>query len=125
MAHDDEVQPGSSQADGLRGAIDRFEGDLAVVVFDDGQQLDLPRADLPAEVRPGAAVVAHVGATGTWHGAWQPGGELLLDDRQALDWPGGPDAGEAWPPRGAGVEDPAARRKRVKGLLDDLFGEQG
>lgn len=106
----------------LRGAIDRFEGDLAVVVFDDGQQLDLPRAGLPAEARPGDVVVARVRAAGMWHGAWQAGGVFVLDDNQALDWPRGPESGEGWLVLEIDAKDTAARRKRIRGLLDDLFG---
>lgn len=106
----------------LRGVIDRFEGDLAVVVFDDGQQVDLPRAGLPAEARSGDVVVARARAAGMWHGAWRAGGVLVLDDDQALDWPGGPDSGEAWLTLEIDAKRTAARRKRIRGLLDDLFG---
>ena len=123
MAHAEDDSGGiASQLEELRGAIDRFEGDLAVVVFDDGQQLDLPRAGLPAEARSGDVVVARAGTAGTWHGAWQAGGVFALDDDQALDWPGGPDSGEAWLSLEIDAEDTAARRKGILGLLDDLFG---
>jgi hypothetical protein len=40
----------------VRGAIDRYEGDRAVVVLDDGQQLSWPRSGLPAAAGPGTAV---------------------------------------------------------------------
>lgn len=36
--------------------VDRFEENLAVFVFDDEQQLVLPRESLPAAARPGVAV---------------------------------------------------------------------
>jgi hypothetical protein len=40
----------------MRGVIDRYEGDYAVLVFDDGQRLLWPREQLPAEAREGVAV---------------------------------------------------------------------
>jgi hypothetical protein len=36
--------------------IDRFEGDNAVVVLDDGQSVNWPSTGLPAEATPGTAV---------------------------------------------------------------------
>jgi hypothetical protein len=36
--------------------VDRYEENLAVLVFDDEQQLVLPRESLPAAARPGTAV---------------------------------------------------------------------
>jgi len=40
----------------LRGIVDRYEGDYAVLVFDDGQRLLWPREQLPAGTREGMAV---------------------------------------------------------------------
>jgi hypothetical protein len=40
----------------LRGVVDRYEGDYAVLVFDDGQRLLWPREQLPAEARESVAV---------------------------------------------------------------------
>ena len=40
----------------LRGVVDRYEGDYAVLVFDDGQRILWPREQLPAEAREGVAV---------------------------------------------------------------------
>ncbi|MFB0538097.1 MAG: DUF3006 domain-containing protein [Anaerolineae bacterium] len=40
----------------LRGIVDRYEGDYAVLVFDDGQRLLWPREQLPAKAREGVAV---------------------------------------------------------------------
>jgi len=40
----------------LRGVVDRYEGDYAVLVFDDGQRLLWPREQLPAESRESVAV---------------------------------------------------------------------
>lgn len=34
-------------------SIDRFEGDIAVLVDEDGNSLDVPRADLPDGIKSG------------------------------------------------------------------------
>jgi hypothetical protein len=34
-------------------SLDRFEGDLAVLAAEDGASIDVPRAWLPADARPG------------------------------------------------------------------------
>lgn len=41
----------------LRGVIDRYEGNYAVLVFDDGQRLRWPSGRLPSGAREGVAVV--------------------------------------------------------------------
>jgi len=46
----------SAREELLRGAVDRYEGDYAVLVFDDGQRLLWPREQLPAGTREGTAV---------------------------------------------------------------------
>ena len=40
----------------LRGVIDRYEGEYAVLVFGDGQRLLWPREQLPARAREGVVV---------------------------------------------------------------------
>jgi hypothetical protein len=40
----------------LRGVVDRYEGNHAVLVFDDGQRLLWPREQLPAGAREGVTV---------------------------------------------------------------------
>ncbi len=120
MTKSKETGQPAPQADGLRGVIDRFEEDLLVIVFDDGQQLVLPRKDL-ARAKVGDAVVARVGAEGKWHGVWRPDGQFALDDGQALHLPGTPGRGEAKLSVEVDPVDTAARRKRVENLLDDLF----
>ena len=40
----------------LRGVVDRYEGDYAVLVFDDGQRLLWPREQLPTGAREGVVV---------------------------------------------------------------------
>lgn len=105
----------------LRGVIDRFEGDLAAIVFDDNQRLDLPRAEMPKGAKAGDAVVARLGETGTWHGKWGKAGKVTLDDGQSIQWPGKAGKGEVWLSIEIDAEDTAARKERVKGLLDDIF----
>ena len=41
----------------LHGVVDRYEGDYAVLAFDDGQRLLWPSEQLPAGAREGVAVV--------------------------------------------------------------------
>jgi len=105
----------------LRGVIDRFEGDLAAIVFDDNQRLDLPRAEMPKGARTGDAVVARLGETGTWHVEWGKAGKVALDDGQSIKWPGEQGKGEVWLSIEIDAEDTAARKQRVKSLLDDIF----
>jgi hypothetical protein len=141
-----------SNVEPTRGVVDRFEGEYAVVILDDGQQLDWPRAALPPEVRPGVAVVLNVtaqaevrpgalgeeaqaGAAQGWAGELvdEPGGWVIrLPDGQALDWKPQPGILSETPAEQpvmlrleADAEDTAARRRRVAGLLDDIFGSQG
>jgi len=40
----------------LQGVIDRYEGDYAVLIFDDGQKLLWPKEQLPAGAREGVVV---------------------------------------------------------------------
>jgi hypothetical protein len=105
----------------LRGVIDRFEGDLAAIVFDDNQRLDLPRAEMPKGAKAGDAVVARLGEAGTWHGKWGKESKVALDNGQSIQWPGKAGKGEVWLSIEIDVEDTAARKERVKGLLDDIF----
>ena len=37
--------------------IDRFEGEMAVVLLDNGQQIDIPKSELPSGVHEGARLV--------------------------------------------------------------------
>jgi len=132
-------------SESVRGVIDRFEGDYAVLVLDDGQQLDWPRSTLPTDAQPGVAValsLSPIPQAGEGEAAeapqaesgWQ--GELALEadhwvvrltDGQELRWPT-PAALEA---QAGGtvrlqlqvdLEDTQARRQRVRDLLDDIFG---
>jgi hypothetical protein len=142
----------------VRGVVDRFEGDYAVVVLDDDQQINWPRSALPSEVTPGTAVVlslsfvAHRFPPGYVYeceskdvvAARAPTGlrATLIHDVDSGQWllqiAGGetlrwPVEGEAMAQSGGMVnleltpdaEDTAARRQRVAGLLDDIFGPAG
>ncbi len=40
----------------LKAAVDRFEGDSAVIKTEDGQELLWPKSELPEEVKEGTAV---------------------------------------------------------------------
>ena len=40
----------------LKGAIDRFEGKLAIIKFKDGQEVHWPIKDLPEEAKEGTAL---------------------------------------------------------------------
>ena len=37
--------------------LDRFEGDTAIVLLDNGQQIDIPKSELPPEAHEGARLV--------------------------------------------------------------------
>lgn len=41
----------------IKATIDRLEGDFAVLVFDDGQTLNLPRKDLPEDAKEGSVIL--------------------------------------------------------------------
>ena len=45
-------------------AVDRLEGQMAVLVGDDETTVDLPRRDLPARVREGTVLRVELGADG-------------------------------------------------------------
>ncbi|HSD83075.1 MAG TPA: DUF3006 domain-containing protein [Anaerolineae bacterium] len=105
----------------LRGAIDQIEGDVVVVVFDNGQRLDWPRRFVPEGAKPGDAVIVKVVPADDAHWSGQAEtGQITLGE-QALQWPGQIDDG----PRALSIEvdaeDTAARKERVRGLVDDIF----
>jgi hypothetical protein len=134
------VRPASTESQAIKqGVIDRFEGDLAVVVLDDDQQVRWPLATLPPGCRPGVAVRLQLvaGAVEAAVGSRRPvrvrraaqtaEWELQLDDGSTLTWPasGQLSATAAGPFSLMLTSDPddtAARRRRVRGLVDDIFG---
>ena len=84
-----------------RGVIDQFDGDLAVIVFDDNEQLVVARNTLPPDARAGDVVMVSIPA---------------------------PDAGMASAqdvPAAPSIEvddaDTAASKKRIRNLIDDIF----
>lgn len=143
-----------STTEPVRGVVDRFEGDYAVVVLDDGQQLDWPRSALPHDIRPGTSVVLSLGprSEGTvrgaladtegdelppeggdaWAGELTTGPEgwiVRLSDGQSLRWPAGvgmlaPSDNHIVLQLVADAEDTEARRRRVADLIDDIFGNE-
>jgi hypothetical protein len=137
----------------VRGVIDRFEGEDAVLVLDDGQSVNWPRCALA----PGAAQGTAVWLTLSFEGSPVDGGRARADvspspsgaaarlparanrDAQTGQWvltlPDGSDL--RWPADAEvaaqaavavtleltpDAADTAARRRRVTGLLDDVFG---
>jgi len=108
-------------AEELRGVIDRLEDDLAAIVFDDDQRLDLPLAELPDGAKAGDALVLRVGSSGVWRAAWGKSKVIKLEDGQSIKWPGDRGKGEVWLTIEIDAEDTAARKQRVQSLLDDIF----
>jgi hypothetical protein len=108
-------------ADELRGVIDRFEGDLAAIVFDDDQRLDLPRSQLPKDARSGDAIVIRLTDSNGVSAAWKKSGVIEFVDGQSIKWPGKKSKGEVRLAIEVDAEDTEARKKRVRGLLDDIF----
>jgi hypothetical protein len=105
----------------LRGAIDQIEGDIVVVVFDDEQRLDWPRRFVPEEAKSGDAVIVRVVPADDAH--WLGDGEAskITLGKQAIQWPGEIDAGRMGLAIEIDAEDTAARKERVRGLVDDIF----
>ena len=112
----------ASQPAGKRGVIDQIEGDIVVVVFDDEQRLDWPRRFVPEDAKPGDAVIVKVVPADEthWSGASEAG-KIMLGE-QAIQWPG-TKVGDG--PLALSIEvdaaDTAARKERVRGLVDDIF----
>ncbi len=109
----------------LRGAIDQIEGDIVVVVFDDDQRLEWPRRFVPEEAKSGDAVIVRVMPADETH--WSGEGEAgqITLDKQTIQWPG---TKVAAGPMGLSIEidaeDTAARKERVRGLVDDIFKQK-
>jgi hypothetical protein len=81
----------------LRGVIDSIEGDWAVIVLDDDRRIEAPRSQLPEHARVGDAVVVRVD---------QAGDLDTTSARMAIE---------------VDAEDTAARKARVKSILNDIF----
>ena len=141
----------------MGGVIDRIEGDVAVVVLDDGQQMRWPRVNLPPHYAAGTAVRLSLSVAGDQAIEQRTGGEvrrsssgaaailparltreqqgnrrvLELMDGSLLYWPTGAEVAAQAAETAVSIElrpdaeDTAARRGRVSGLLDDIFGTPG
>jgi hypothetical protein len=141
----------------MGGVIDRFEGDVAVVVLDDGQQLRWPRVNLPPQCTAGTAVRLSLAVAGDQAIEQRAGREvrrpssgaaatlparltrapqgnrwvLNFKDGSLLYWPTGAEVAARAADTAVTIElrpdaeDTAARRGRVSGLLDDIFGTPG
>ena len=93
-----------------RGAIDQFEGDLAVTVFEDDEQLVVPRSTLPPDARPGDVVrISPPPAPEITEAGAEAAAETAEDT-------------EPEPPTiEVDAEDTTTSRKRIRNLLDDIF----
>lgn len=105
----------------LRGVIDQIEGDIVVVVFDDDQRLECPRRFVPEDAKSGDAVIVRVvpGDDAHWSGEGAAGRITL--GKQSIQWPGEIAAGPVALSIEVDAEDTAARKERVRGLVDDIF----
>lgn len=105
----------------LRGAIDQIEGDIVVVVFDDEQRLDWPRRFVPEDAKSGDAVIVKIAPADDAH--WSGEGEAgqITLGTQAIKWPGKVDDGPLALSIEVDAADTAARKERVRGLVDDIF----
>ncbi len=111
----------------LRGVIDQIEGDLLVIVFDDEQRLDWPRRFAPDNARSSDAVIVRLAPPDKtrWIGESDEHGQITLGKNQALHWPGEIAAGPIALALEIDAGDTAARKERVRGLIDDIFGKSG
>jgi hypothetical protein len=111
-----------SRSEELRGAIDQIEGEIVVVALDDEQRLDWPRRFVPDEARSGDAVIVKVvpADDAHWSGEGGTEGKITLG-KQALHWPGAIAAGPVGLSIAIDAADTAARKERVRGLVDDIF----
>ncbi len=89
-----------------RGVIDQFEGELAVIVFEDDEQLVVPRSTLPPDARPGDVVRISP----------PPVPEIATAEAAAAA-----DAEPEPPTIEVDADDTTTSRKRIRNLLDDIF----
>lgn len=109
----------------LRGAIDQIEGDIVVVVFDDDQRLEWPRYFVPEEAKSGDVVIVRISPADDAHWSGESEAGQITLDKQTIQWPGDIAAGPMALSLEVDAEDTAARKERVRGLVDDIFGKQG
>jgi hypothetical protein len=109
----------------LRGAIDQIEGDIVVVVFDDDQRLEWPRRFVPEDAKSGDAVIVRISPADDAHWSGESEAGKIVLDKQAIRWPGEIAAGPIALSIEVDAEDTAARKERVRGLVDDIFSKKG
>ncbi len=105
----------------LRGAIDQIEGDIVVVAFDDEQRLDWPRRFVPAQAKSGDAVIVRVVPADDAHWSGQSEAGKITLGKQEIQWPGEIATGPIALSIEIDADDTAARKERVRGLVDDIF----
>jgi hypothetical protein len=108
----------------LRGAIDQIEDDIVVVVFDDNQRLEWPRRYAPADAKAGDAVIVRVVPADEAHWSGEGAAGKITLGRQVLQWPGEITAGPLALALEVDAADTAARKERVRGLVDDIFSQK-
>ena len=110
----------------LRGVIDQIEDDFLVIAFDDEQRLDWPRRYAPENARSSDAVIVRLAAPDEahWTGESDESGTITFGKHQVLHWPGGLPAGPVALALETDAEDTAARKERVRGLIDDIFKQK-
>ena len=115
------VSKSEAKPEGMRGAIDQIEGDIVVVAFDDEQRLDWPRRFVPESARSGDAVIVRVVPADDAHWSGESEAGKITLGKQAIQWPGEIAAGPMSLSIEVDAEDTAARKERVRGLVDDIF----
>ena len=110
----------------LRGVIDQVEGDFLVIAFDDEQRLDWPRRFASPEAKSSDAVIVRLTPADDshWSGESDASGKITLGKNQALHWPGEIAAGPIALTLEIDSADTAARKERVRGLIDDIFKQK-
>jgi len=106
----------------LRGAIDQIEGDIVAVAFDDEQTLDWPRRFVPEDAKSGDAVIVRITPADDahWSGEGEAEGKIAFG-KQTIQWPAEMAVGPIALSIEVDAEDTAARKARVRGLVNDIF----
>jgi hypothetical protein len=125
MAAKSELRKTAGTPAELRGVIDSLEDEVAIVVFDDDQRLDWPRRYLPQAAKAGDAVIVRVDSPDEtrWPGQADRAGQIVLSPGQSINWPTSLKAGKVSLSIEVDAGDTAARKERVRGLIDDLFSK--
>jgi len=125
MAAKSELRKTAGTPAELRGVIDSLEDEVAIVVFDDDQRLDWPRRYLPPEAKAGDAVIVRADTPNEarWSGKADRSRQITVAPAQSLKWPASIKAGAVSLSIEVDAGDTAARKERVRGLIDDLFSK--